>query len=62
VNAVENRSAEDIFGEIDAMKFRSSMTLFVKATPQDLTFRDALKKYFSGEFDPLTIRHLQQST
>src|SRR4029079_17249024 len=27
VNAVEGRDANDIFGDIDAMKFRSSMTL-----------------------------------
>ena len=33
VNAIDGHSAEDIFGTIDAMKFRSSMTLFSKATP-----------------------------
>src|SRR5437879_6461964 len=34
VNAVEGRSAKDIFGEIDAMKFRSCMTLFAKASQE----------------------------
>jgi uncharacterized protein (DUF1810 family) len=58
INAVERHSAEDIFGEIDAMKFRSSMTLFAKATPDNQAFLDALTKYFAGEFDPLTIAHL----
>src|ERR1700674_3235264 len=28
VNLVEGRSIEEIFGDVDAMKFRSSMTLF----------------------------------
>ncbi len=57
VNAVEGCSAEDIFGDIDAIKFRSSMTLFAKATPGNQVFIDAIEKYFAGEFDPLTIDH-----
>jgi uncharacterized protein (DUF1810 family) len=60
VNAVEGRSAEDIFGDIDAMKFRSSMTLFANAAPENQTFTDALKKYFAGEFDPLTFGYLRE--
>lgn len=65
VNAVEGHSAEDIFGEIDAMKFRSSMTLFAKATPAKATpdnqvFTDALEKYFAGELDPLTTDYLRK--
>jgi len=60
VNAVEGRSAEDIFGQIDAMKFRSSMTLFAQATPDNQIFIDALQKYFAGEFDPLTIEYLRR--
>jgi uncharacterized protein (DUF1810 family) len=59
VNGVEGRSAEDIFGELDAMKFRSSMTLFASVTPQNQAFRLALKKYFVGEFDSLTINYLR---
>jgi uncharacterized protein (DUF1810 family) len=58
VNAIQGRSAENIFGEIDAIKFRSSMTLFAKAAPENPVFIDALTKYFAGEFDPLTIAHL----
>jgi uncharacterized protein (DUF1810 family) len=61
VNAAESSDAEDIFGEIDAMKFRSSMTLFAKAAPESRVFLDALQKYFAGEFDPLTIAHLRQN-
>jgi uncharacterized protein (DUF1810 family) len=59
VNAVEGRSAEDIFGDVDAMKFRSSMTLFAKATPDNQVFLNAIQKYFAGEFDPLTIARLR---
>lgn len=58
VNVVEGRSIEEIFGDIDAVKFRSSMTLFAKATDDNQIFLDALQKYFSGEFDPLTIQRL----
>jgi uncharacterized protein (DUF1810 family) len=60
VNAIDGHSAENIFGEIDAMKFRSSMTLFAKAAPHNPVFIDALTKYFAGEFDPLTIAHLHR--
>lgn len=60
VNAVEGRSAEAIFGEIDAMKVRSSMTLFAQATQDNQIFIVALTKYFAGEFDPLTIARLPQ--
>jgi uncharacterized protein (DUF1810 family) len=62
INAAQGRSAEDIFGEIDAMKFRSSMTLFAKATPDNEVFLDALTKYFAGESDPLTVAIVQQRT
>ncbi len=58
VNAVEGSSAENIFGEIDAMKFRSSMTLFAKAATDNQIFIAAIDKYFAGEFDDLTINRL----
>ena len=59
VNAVEGRSAEDIFGDLDAVKFRSSMTLFAKAAPEEPIFAQALQKYFDGEFDPITLKLLK---
>jgi len=58
VNLVEGRTIEEIFGGIDSMKFRSSMTLFAKAADDTQIFLDALNKYFAGEFDPLTIQRL----
>ncbi len=58
VNEVEGRSIDEILGDIDALKFRSSMTLFAHATPDNKIFKDALQKYFHGEFDPLTLARL----
>lgn len=58
VSGVEGRSAEEIFGSIDALKFRSSMTLFASATPDNEIFRDALRKYFGGEVDRSTLERL----
>jgi len=58
VTLVEGRSIEDIFGYTDSMKFRSSMTLFAHATSDNEIFKDALQKYFGGEFDRLTLERL----
>jgi uncharacterized protein (DUF1810 family) len=58
VNAVEGRSAERIFGPVDAMKFRSSMTLFCEAATAGSVFDQALKKYFAGEPDTRTLELL----
>jgi uncharacterized protein (DUF1810 family) len=58
VNLVEGRSIDEIFGYPDNLKFRSSMTLFASATPDDQVFKDALEKYFAGEVDRLTIEQL----
>jgi len=55
---VEGRSALEIFGYPDDMKFRSSMTLFARASPDEQVFKDAIQKYFDGEFDPLTLERL----
>lgn len=59
VNLVEGRSAEDIFGRPDDLKFRSSMTLFAHAAPDNQVFIDALRKYFDGAFDPMTLERLR---
>jgi len=58
VDAVEGRSAERIFGSVDAMKFRSSMTLFRESAPAGSVFDQALKKYFAGEPDTRTLELL----
>jgi uncharacterized protein (DUF1810 family) len=56
--SVSGRSVEEIFGYPDYLKFRSSMTLFASATNENAVFENALKKYFAGEFDPLTLARL----
>ena len=58
VNQVRGRSIEEIFGHVDSMKFRSSMTLFARATDDNRIFLDALEKYFEGEPDRLTLERL----
>ena len=58
VNGVDGRSAHEIFGSPDDMKFHSSMTLFLRAGSNDELFRTALDKYFAGKLDPATIDRL----
>jgi uncharacterized protein (DUF1810 family) len=61
VNKVEGRSAAEIFGSPDDMKFRSSMTLFSTAQPDMPVFREALERYFGGVPDRLTVEKLSRS-
>jgi uncharacterized protein (DUF1810 family) len=58
VTLVESRRIEQILEYPDDLKFRSSMTLFAHATSDNQVFMDALRKYFGGEFDPLTLSRL----
>ena len=48
------RTAEQIFGAIDSMKLRSSLTLFDRAERGGL-FGEALMNFFAGERDELTL-------
>lgn len=52
------RSAEAILGSIDAIKFRSSMTLFEAAPPAPTPFSSALEAFFGGTRDQATIARL----
>ena len=54
VAGVQGRSAEQIFGGIDAQKLRSSMTLFARAAPGEPLLRQVLSQYFDGLPDPAT--------
>jgi uncharacterized protein (DUF1810 family) len=58
MNGLEGKSAYDILGDPDEMKFRSSMTLFKHAAPSCGVFAAALYKYFDGEEDELTLARL----
>ena len=53
VNHVVGKTADEVFGSTDAMKFRSCMTLFATLQPQP--FEDALRKYCDGKPDPVTL-------
>lgn len=59
VNGIEGRTARDIFGSPDDLKFRSSMTLFAAATEDNAIFNEALAKYYGGMGDPLTLARLE---
>src|SRR5690606_1801550 len=62
VNRIEGKSAREIFGSPDDLKFRSSLTLFARAAPDEPVFEQALAKYFDSEPDPLTVERLSWST
>lgn len=55
---VDGRSATDIFGTPDDVKFRSSMTLFAQVSRDDDIFHRALQKYYEGVSDQLTLDRL----
>lgn len=59
---VNGRSAEQIFGYPDHLKFRSCLTLFMTAATENKFFRDALLKYFDGKPDTLTLDILAHHT
>lgn len=55
---LDGLSARQIFGEVDAMKLRSSMTLFWKVTEEEL-FRKVLDKYYEGKMCDSTLEMLR---
>jgi uncharacterized protein (DUF1810 family) len=58
LTAHEVRSAEQIFGAVDAMKLRSSMTLFMHAAPEQPVFRQVIEQLFGGVPDSATEQRL----
>ena len=61
LTGLSGRTAEQIFGGIDAMKLRSAMTLFRHAHPDEPLFGQVLDEYFGGVSDPATERLLSQA-
>ena len=59
---VQGRSALQIFGMPDTLKFCSSMTLFERAAPHEARFARALDKYCEGRRDELTLALLPPSS
>ena len=56
--ATDGKSAAEILGAVDAMKLRSSMTLFAAAAPDQRAFSAVLTKYFGGRTDEATLARL----
>jgi uncharacterized protein (DUF1810 family) len=58
---LRGRTAEEVFGGIDSLKLRSSMTLFHRADPENPLFGRVLDAYFGGHADPATDRLLAEA-
>lgn len=58
VLAHNDKSAEDIFGAIDTLKLRSSMTLFAAVAEPESPFERCLVAFFGSTPDPATLRLL----
>ena len=50
--------AQDIFGDIDAQKLHSSVTLFLRAAPDQRLFEQVIDRFFAGRPDPATDERL----
>lgn len=51
--------AASILGDLDALKFRSCLTLFSLADPAEPVFNKALERFFQGEKDARTLELLK---
>jgi uncharacterized protein (DUF1810 family) len=58
VAQTQDRTAEQIFGGIDALKLRSCATLFHRADPAQPVFADVLARFFDGQPDPATDQRI----
>jgi uncharacterized protein (DUF1810 family) len=58
---IRSRSIKEVFGCLDYLKFRSSMTLFAKVAQNNKVFVDAIERFYDGKFDPLTLKWLDFS-
>jgi len=56
--SVQGKSAHDILGSPDDLKFHSSMTLFNRVDPAEPVFNACLEKYFGGQEDSQTLARL----
>ena len=56
----KDKSAYDVFGDIDEMKLKSSMTLFALASEDNSIFHQVLKCFYSGKMDIDTLKLLNK--
>jgi uncharacterized protein (DUF1810 family) len=54
LDLTDDRTAVQVLGDVDAMKLRSSMTLFAIADPDEPTYAAVLDRFFDGEPDERT--------
>ena len=57
----KDKSAYDIFGDIDEMKLKSSMTLFALTSEDYTIFDQVLEQFFEGEMDEVTVSLINES-
>lgn len=55
-----DHSAAEILGDVDAMKFRSCLTLFAQAAPEQPVFAAALAAFYDDRPDDMTLRLLRE--
>ncbi|WP_092196191.1 DUF1810 domain-containing protein [Blastococcus tunisiensis] len=55
---LDTTDADQVFGPVDAMKLRSSMTLFAHADPGEPAFREVLDHWFAGVEDEATTQRI----
>jgi len=58
LTALDTADPVAVFGPVDALKLRSSMTLFAQAAPEEPVFREVLDHYFGGALDDGTTSRL----
>ena len=56
---LKGKTAQDVFGALDAMKVLSCMTLFNEVAPDDL-FQQVIDRYYQGKTDEMTKRMLDK--
>ena len=56
---LKGKTAQDVFGALDAMKVLSCMTLFYEVAPDDL-FQQVIEQYYRSETDEMTKRMLDK--
>jgi uncharacterized protein (DUF1810 family) len=61
LKALPDTTARDILGDVDALKLRSSMTLFMRAAPDERLFAEVLERFYDGVADETTERLLDAS-
>lgn len=61
VNEIDGRTANDIFGSPDDLKFRSSMTLFEAVADTPEPYGTALNRYYDGDRDQQTLTFLSDN-